>query len=426
MKKKIFILFTILILSITNTYAQITSPEPSPTPEVVLDDVTPGGPGISAEAAILIDAKTGMVLYKKNPNRHMQPASITKILTVYLASVNLNPETLVTASQEAIFGFDRKSSHIWLTPDEKVRAIDLEYASFLSSANDASNMLAEGVSGNLGAFTDAMNQTISELGLSDTHFANAHGLSDPNHYTSAYDMAMITRMALKNENFKTIFSAKTYEMPATNKQANPRVFATGNNMLKNSEFFYEFATGGKTGWTPEAGYTMVTTATKDNMDLIAVVLNCPEQNQRYADTKALFEYGFSNYKTMVIKGSEIPEEVVEVKDEGKLLATAKFSIKLDFNILLPAKKDEKSVTTSIEIRNKENPEKIQGYLIINLDGVKVGETIMDKSIEVYDLSFKATVLPIIVRGLDYFSIFVLGIFAFVSFVKQTRKMKLPE
>ena len=158
-----------------------------------------------------------------------------------------------------------------------------------------------------------MNQTVVELGLNNTHFTNAHGLSDFDHYTSAYDMAMITRAALKNEKFKTIFETKSYEMPPTNKQESKRLFANGNNMIKNGEFYYEYATGGKIGWTPEAGYTMVTTASKDNMDLIAVVLGVFEKDERYKDTKALFEYGFSNYKTMVIKGDEIQVETVEIK-----------------------------------------------------------------------------------------------------------------
>lgn len=423
MKKKIFIILILLF----NILIPISAEElEEPTPEPVLQDITPGGPEISAEAAILIDAKTGMVLYRKNADDRKEPASITKIMTVYLATLNLDDETYIKASQDAIFGFDRNSSHIWLTPDENVRAIDLEYASFLSSANDASNMLAEGVSNTQGDFVNLMNQTVVELGLNNTHFTNAHGLSDFDHYTSAYDMAMITRVALKNEKFKTIFETKSYEMPPTNKQESKRLFANGNNMIKNGEFYYEYATGGKIGWTPEAGYTMVTTASKDNMDLIAVVLGVFEKDDRYKDTKALFEYGFSNYKTMVIKGDEIQVETVEIKKDGKLWATANFSVDVNFNILLPFNADESKVTTSTEIRHKEDPNKIEGYVIINIDGQKAGEAIMNKEVEIYDISFKATTLPLIELALDYFSIFVLGLFLLASFVKLTRKAKIPE
>lgn len=428
MKKKILVLLSILFITIIPINAQNTetSPTEEPTPIPVPQDITQGGPEISGEAAILIDAKSGMVLYRKNADEKKEPASITKIMTVYLASLNLDDETYVTASQEAIFGFDRNSSHIWLTPDESVRAIDLEYASFLGSANDASNMLAEGVSGSQNSFVDLMNQTVSDLGLSNTHFMNAHGLSNAEHYTSAYDMAMLTRAALKNEKFKNIFQTKSYEMPATNKQESTRLFASGNNMIKNGKFFYEYATGGKIGWTPEAGYTIVTTASKDNMDLIAVVLQAPDQDSRYTDTKALFEYGFNNYKTMVIKGDDIPVETVEIKKDGKLWATANFSVDVVFNILLPFNTDESKVTTSVEVRHKDDPKKIEGYLIINIDGVKVGEAIMNKQIVEHDISFKATTLPLINMVLDYFSIFVLGLFLLVSFVKLTRKVQIPE
>ena len=189
MKKKILILLCILFITIIPINAQNTETTPTeePTPVPVPQDITQGGPEISGTAAILIDAKSGMVLYRKNADDRKEPASITKIMTVYLASLNLDDETYVTASQEAIFGFDRNSSHIWLTPDENVRAIDLEYASFLGSANDASNMLAEGVSGSQNAFVDLMNQTVSDLGLNNTHFMNAHGLSNAEHYTSAYN-----------------------------------------------------------------------------------------------------------------------------------------------------------------------------------------------------------------------------------------------
>ncbi len=390
------------------------------------EEVTSGGPEILADSAILIDAKTGMVLYQKYANARMYPASITKILTVYLACLNLNPETVLTASDTAIFGFDRSSSHIWLDTKEEARVIDLEYASLLMSANDASNILAEGVSGSQEAFVDLMNQTVSELGLNNTHFNNPHGLPDENHYTTAYDMAMITRLAIRNSDFLKIFSTKTYEMPPTNKQSQTRIFATGNPLIKNGEYYYEYAIGGKTGWTEPAGYTMVAYASKDNMDLIAVVLHEKTAEDRYIDTKALFEYGFSNYKTMLIKGSDIETKEVEIKKGNDLWAVAKFSINVDFNILLPMDTDESTVTTEVEIRNEDNPEKVAGYVILKINGETVGEQIMDKDIEIFDISFKATKLPLIEKGIDYFSILVLGLFVLRHFILFLRKFELPE
>ncbi len=418
MKKfiKIFLILTlclIYLLSVFNVKAQE-------------ETIESAGLEIFAESAILIDAKTGKILYQKNANEKMYPASITKILTVYLSSINLKPESVLTASDTAIFNFDRSSSHIWLDTKEEARVIDLQHASLLASANDASNMLAEGVSGTQEAFATLMNETVSELGLSNTHFTNAHGLPDENHYTTAYDMAMITRMAIKDENFLKIFSTKTYEMPATNKQANPRVFANGNAMIKNGKFNYEFAIGGKIGWTEPAGYTMVTYASKDNMDLIAVVMKESEADNRYIDTKTLFEYGFNNYKTVVIKGSEIESKTVEIKKDNYLWAKATFDINVDFNILLSQSMDDSLVKAEVEIRNEDDPEKIEGYVVLKINNEVVGEQIMNKNLEMFDISFEATKLPIIERVLDYLSIGFLGLFFLRNFVIFLRKFELPE
>ncbi len=389
-------------------------------------DITPNGPEILAESAVLIDAKSGKILYQKYANSRMYPASITKILTVYLACLNLNPETVLTASDSAIFGFDRNSSHLWIDVNEEVKAIDLEYASLLSSANDATNILAEGVSGSQEAFVELMNQTVADMGLENTHFNNAHGLPDENHYSSAYDMALITRMAIKNTDFLNIFSSKSYKMAPTNKQSEARQLANGNEMIKNSKNYYEYAIGGKIGWTEDAGYTMVTYASKNNMDLIAVVMKESESENRYIDTKALFDYGFNNYKTLLIKGSDIESKTVEIKKGSDLWAKATFFADVDFNILLPYNADEGLVSTEIEIRNDDNPDDIAGYVVIKIDGEVVGEQLMNKSIEVYDISFKATKFPIIEKTLDYISIAVLGLFLLRHFVLSLRKIKLPE
>ena len=244
---------------------------------------------LDGESAVLIDADSGAVLYEKNADDRHYPASITKIMTVYLALSQGNPDQMLTATDTAIDNIDRKSSHIWLDYGEELSLKDACYAAIMASANDASNVLAEAIGGSQEEFAGLMNEAAAAAGAKNTHFANAHGLPDEDHYTTAYDMAMITRMAMKNAAFAEVFGTVKYEMQPTNKQKDVRYFASGNDMLKKGEFFYEYATGGKIGWTEDAGYTIVTTASKDGVNLIAVVLKNSSKNARYTDTRTLFD-----------------------------------------------------------------------------------------------------------------------------------------
>lgn len=408
MKKVLIVIlniFMVIGLIGNNVFAQKTV-EPTQTPQST-DASQQDVLGLLASSAILIDAKSGMVLYEKNAYDKAYPASITKILTVYLACLNLDFDDVVTCTKEGIFGFDRASSHIFLDVDEQVTVRDLVYATMLQSANDAAMVLAIAISGSVDKFSELMNQTIKDMGLQSTNFVNPHGLPDDNHYTSAYDMAMITRQAMKNEQFKEVFSTATYEAQPTNKQKDIRYFAAGNAMIKNGEYYYEYATGGKTGYTEQAGYTMVTTASKGNMDLVAVVLNEAEGEHRYADTKKLFEYGFSKYKTVVLSGEEIGTKEVQIKKDGYLWADAKFSVDVNFNILLPADKNENALETNIKVLDENNPETIKAVVELTLDGKKIGEVEMNKDIEVYDISFENTTLKTIILVINLISVGVL-------------------
>ena len=271
----------------------------------------------------MIDADSGAVLYEKNADERHYPASITKIMTVYLALSRGSLDQTVTATHTAIDNIDRKSSHIWLDYGEELSLKDACYAAIMASANDASNVLAEAVGGSQNEFAEMMNEAAA---------ANAHGLPDEDHYTTAYDMAMITRMAIQNADFAEIFGTVKYEMQPTNKQKDVRYFASGNDMLKKGEFFYEYATGGKIGWTEDAGYTIVTTASKDGVNLIAVVLKNSNKNARYTDTRTLFDYGFANYKQITIPASAFEEKTIEIKKRGQLWATAAFKMSYDLKM----------------------------------------------------------------------------------------------
>ena len=320
---------------------------------------------LDGESAILIDADSGAVLYEKNADERHYPASITKIMTVYLALSRGSLDQTLTATDTAIDNIDRKSSHIWLDYGEELSLKDACYAAIMASANDASNVLAEAVGGSQNEFAEMMNEAAAAAGSKNTHFANAHGLPDEDHYTTAYDMAMITRMAIQNADFAEIFGTVKYEMQPTNKQKDVRYFASGNDMLKKGEFFYEYATGGKIGWTEDAGYTIVTTASKDGVNLIAVVLKNSNKNARYTDTRTLFDYGFANYKQITIPASAFEEKTIEIKKRGQLWATAAFKMSYDFKILAQSGDDESQYSASVIVENENDPQTIQAYAILN-------------------------------------------------------------
>ena len=373
---------------------------------------------IQSEAVVLMDALSGTVLYEKNADEILYPASITKIMTVYLALTHGSADQLLTASASAIDSIDRQSSHIWLDYDEQLTLQDACYAAMMASANDASNVLAEAIGGSQQQFADMMNQAAAEAGTRSTHFANAHGLPDPDHYTTAYDMAMITRMALENEAFREVFGAVTYEMAPTNKQAEVRYFASGNEMLKKGEYYYEYATGGKIGWTQDAGYTMVTTAEKDGITLIAVVMKAPSTKSRYVDTQTLFDYGFSHYKQITVPASSFEDKTVEIMKNGNLWAEASFHMNADFMILALSEDDPSQYTARIEIQNESDPETVAAFAILDKNGTEIARQAMEKELVMHDVSFAATGWPKIQRVLDWISVivFILVMAAFAAAV----------
>jgi len=369
---------------------------------------------LNAEAVILMDAVSGAVLYQKNALLKLEPASITKIMTVYLALTKGDLNQSVVVSDSAIDSIDRSSSHIALDYDEEVGILDMCYAALLANANDAANVLAENVSGSQEAFVKLMNETTVSMGAQDTHFVNAHGLptNDENnqHLTTAYDMALMMKTIMKNDQFVEIAKTTSYTMSPTNKQPENRVFANGNEMIKKSSYRYDGMIAGKTGWTEDAGYTYVAAAERDGMQLIVVILNDDSIDDRYKDAKTLFDYGFENYKQVLVRASELKPEEVQVKKGNQVAADVTFSFDNDFHVLLSKDTDESALTTEVIIENQEDAEKISAKLILYLNDVPIAEVPMEKKATLYDLSFAATKLPILLKALDIFSVAVMAFF----------------
>lgn len=291
-------LFTFIALSDTCTFAKKS------------EELLKGMPDVTAESIIVMDAKTGQVLYDKDGHSKKYPASITKIMTALLALEKGDLNSTITMSEDAVWGIERGSSHIALDVGEQISLKDALYATLLVSANEASWAVAEHISGSLSEFCNQMNQRALELGCENTHFVNANGLHDDNHYTTAYDMALITRQALKNETFMDITACTYHEIMPTNLTSDIRYLWQDNKLInEGSDYYYEYCQGGKTGYTDEAGGTLVAWAAQGDMQLICVTMNASPSSANYVDSVALFDYFFDNYTYITpLDGYEISAE----------------------------------------------------------------------------------------------------------------------
>jgi len=249
-----------------------------------------------AKGAILIEATTGEVIFEKNADDQMYPASTTKIMTTLLGIENGDMNATVTMDTVAA-NIPSDSSTIPLSVGETINFQDLLYATMVRSGNAGANLIAESVAGSIGDFVDMMNQKALDLGCTGTHFANANGLHDDAHYTTARDLAKIARAAMENDTFRSIANTYSYRLPKSNLQRARVLIGTSGNWLNNSddnEFYYPYAIGIKTGYHARAGYCYVGAAEKDGVSLISVVLYTTK-NGRWTDSKKLMDYGFSQF-----------------------------------------------------------------------------------------------------------------------------------
>ncbi len=335
------------------TAAPSAAPSASPAPTIdpakdniiYMENESLDEPNIEyAPSAILTDAKSGRVLYSKNADDRMYPASTTKIMTAILI---LEDESMpfsktVTASYTALSDIATDESHMGILTNEELSVEDLMYGMLVESANDAANVLAIEAAGSIEAFTERMNKKASDLGMTGTHFANACGVQDTDHYTTVSDMAKLAKYAMQNEKFREIVATEKYTIEPTNKYTETRNLVNTNLFLGNSRSSYngyEPAIGIKTGHTSDAKYCLVSAAQNDGTELIAVVMGCDnkdEQNKAYSyiDSKKLFEFGFNNYTNQsVIKPGDVltDHDVKEAKGGTKVSVT----VEKEVSALLP-------------------------------------------------------------------------------------------
>lgn len=342
--------------------------------DVKAADYWPDAPETLSPGVILMEESTGTILYEKNSDEAHYPASITKIMTTLLALENGNLSDMVTFSDDAIN--NTEGSGIARDYGEQMTLEQCLYGVMLESANECAYAVAEHVGGTVENFVDMMNAKAKELGCTNTHFANPHGLQDENHYTTAHDMALIAQAAYQNETFRIIIGTKMYTIPPTNKHAEETVLRNHHDMLctyhnANRKYLYPYCVGGKTGYTATANSTLVTYAEKDGMTLICVVMNTQSPNQ-FIDTVNLFDYAFDNFQVLNVSENDTDYSAEATVDNGNLNNIAPFvELDKDAVIVLPKTAEFSDTSSSVEY-NDSDPE-IAGSITYTYAGRNVGK-----------------------------------------------------
>lgn len=329
MKKIIFVLMCIVVM-LLNTVAFAD--------DIYIEDESFSLPEVKAESAILMDMKTGRVIYSKNPHERRYPASTTKIMTAILALELGNMSDVVTADVASLAPITNEDSHMGILIGEELTMEQLINGMMVYSANDASNVIATHIAGSSEHFVDLMNKKAQDLGTTDTNFVNTYGIHDENHYTTASDLAVITRYAMENQTFRDIVKQKTYAIPATNKYTTDRLLTSTNLFVgtaRSGKYYYSAVTGVKTGHTSDAGYCLVSTAEKNGTELLCIVMKCDNQDACYTTSRGLIDYGFKNYeyRTVVAAGDVVSDsKVIEAKNDERVGLT----VDSDVAALLPS------------------------------------------------------------------------------------------
>lgn len=317
----LFLIINILIFDFSVVYAAENTME---------EELEDGKMNIYSEAAILMEEKTGKILYEKNIHTRMYPASTTKILTAILAIENCDLNENAKASESAISALKDGYTKANIQVGEEFTIDQLIGVMMIQSANEAANIIAEHISGSVSEFSKLMNQKAKEIGCLDTNFVNPNGMHSENHYSTAYDMALIARYCMQNEKFREYAVLEEASLPRTEywqdeqvEENGERIFYNTNNMLqKDNKFYYPTCIGIKSGFTTPAKNCLVSASNKDGFEVISVILHAEStedgQSARYIDTINLFNYGYENYNLSDILKEYDMTDTVEKSVVGKV------------------------------------------------------------------------------------------------------------
>jgi D-alanyl-D-alanine carboxypeptidase/D-alanyl-D-alanine carboxypeptidase (penicillin-binding protein 5/6) len=317
----------------------------------------PEGPAIGAQAAILMDARTGTILYSKNIHEELFPASTTKIMTCLLAVENANLGDKITFSNDAVFSVPRDGSSIGMDVGESITLEQALYGIMVGSANEVANAVAEHVSGSIDEFVALMNKRAKELGCTNTHFSNPNGLQTDDHYTSAYDLSLIARAFFDNELLCKVGNTPRYHFTATDTQPDD-FYLNNKHKLITGEVKYDGIVGGKTGYTDQARETLVTCAERDGIKLICVVLK-EESPSQFTDTAVLFNYGFNNFEAINVSQNDsryMPNDSLFFESEHDVFGKSGAILSLDENstIIIPKTSSIEDTTYTVSYDLTQN------------------------------------------------------------------------
>ena len=338
-------------------------PDSETSGEVYLENPNLTPPDTShAEAVLLMDMKSGRVIYSKNADEKMYPASTTKMMTAILALESEKMGDTVTATYDALKSITLEDSHMGILVGEELTMTDLLNSMLIYSANDAANVIAIHVGGSLDAFVDIMNAKAAKLGLKGTHFVNACGVHAKEHYTTASDLATLARYCMENETFREIVAKPSYHIAPTNKYTRDRDLPATNLFLstaRSANHLYKPCTGIKTGTTEAAGHCLVSSAKYEDMELLSVVLKADDTDVKenaysYTISRAMFDFGFNNYESGILAspGTIVADsKVYEAKKDKRVSLT----VGSDITALIPKGDD---ISKDVEPKVKLNAERI--------------------------------------------------------------------
>lgn len=349
-----------------STTSKKESPSPSPVTKKAEDNTEKeteknnekksSFPIPNAEAAIVLDANSGDVIYALNADKQVFPAGTSNIMTAMLALENKSLNDYCNVTEEALANVKYDQPQLGMKVGESYSVEELLHAIILNSNNDAANTLAISVAGSIDAFVQQMNDKASELGMSNTHFANPTGLQNENHYTTASDMAKLAQYAMKNPTYAQIAKTQKYVFPPTSMRSSEKTILSTNHLVSRYKYPYHYyanATGIKSGNSTDAGYCLAASAVKGKLSLISIVMGCPNADVKdkaysFTDTAAMFDYIFENYQSILLvkKGDVVYDsKVTEAKNSTRLALT----VNEDIYITLKKTADPEIITNEVEL-----------------------------------------------------------------------------
>ncbi len=344
--------------------------------DISTEDYNPDNFKTNSPSVLLMDPETGRILYSKNAFEKMYPASTTKLMTAILTLENCELTDVATVSHNAIFSIPVGYSHASLQEGEELTIEQLLNVMLIPSANDAAIVLAEHIAGSVENFAEMMNNKAKELGCLNTHFINPNGVHNDDHYSTAYDMALIGQYAMKFDDIMRIAKVNQYTLPKTNKyNKEDRIFNTTNGLVtKNDEYYYQYATGLKTGYTDKSGYCIVTTAKKNDVELLEVVFGSDSIKERYEDCINLFNYGFDNYSYQKLVSTREIIDTIDVAGATAETKSLNVIAKSDIKVLLKKDINLDSLEPTIELNENLSAPIAQDAVIGKISYVIDGET----------------------------------------------------